>query len=72
MVDLFLMGPHMPAGDMGDDRKAVREELVEAKAALAKLIDAHADRILRKPRKELPRSVPAMQGGRPESNRRKF
>jgi hypothetical protein len=39
---------------------------------LGKLIDARADKILKKPRKELPTSVPALQGGRPESKRRKF
>jgi hypothetical protein len=39
---------------------------------LGKLIDASADKILKKSRKELTTSVPALQGGRPESNRRKF
>jgi hypothetical protein len=60
------------AGDTDDDRKAIRNELIEAKAMLAKLIDACADKILKKPRKELSTSVPALQGGRPESKRRKF
>ena len=67
-----LMKPHVPAGDPGDDRKAICKELVEAKTMLGELIDARADKILKKPRKELPTSVPALQGGRPESNRRKF
>ncbi len=58
------------AGDTDDDRKAIRKELIEA--MLAKLIDARADKILKKPKKELPTSVPALQGGRPESKRRKF
>ena len=66
------MKPHLPAGDTGDDRKAMRKELIEAKTMLGKLISARADKILKKPRKELPTSVPALQGGRPESNRRKF
>jgi hypothetical protein len=61
------------AGDTDDDRKAIRKELIEAKAMLSNLIDARADKILKKPRKEeLPTSVPALQGGRPESKRRKF
>jgi len=76
MLELFggktLMKPRLPAGDTGDDRKAIRKELIEAKAMLGKLIDARTDKILKKPRKELPTSVPALQGGRPESNRRKF
>jgi hypothetical protein len=50
----------------------MRKELVEAKAMLCKLVDARADKILKKPRKELSTSVPALQGGRPESKRRKF
>ena len=62
----------MPAGDTGDDRKAIRDEIIEAKEMLGKLIDGRADKILKKPRRELPTSVPAMQGGRPESKRRKF
>ncbi|MBZ5569847.1 MAG: hypothetical protein LAN64_18615 [Acidobacteriia bacterium] len=66
------MKPHMPAGDTGDDRKAIRDEIIEAKEMLGKLIDGRADKILKKPRRELPTSVPAMQGGRPESKRRKF
>lgn len=66
------MKPHLPAGDAGDDRKAIRKELVDAKASLAKLLDGYADKILKKPRKDLPTSIPAVQGGRPESNRRKF
>jgi hypothetical protein len=66
------MNPHLPADDTSVDRKEIRKELVEAKAMLAKLIDTHADRILKKRRKELPTSVPAVQSGRPESNRRKF
>jgi hypothetical protein len=60
------------AGDTDDDRKAIRKELIETKAMLAKLLDARADKILKKPRKEPPSSVPALQGGRPESKRRKF
>ncbi len=63
---------HPPAGDTGEDRKAVQKELVEAKAQLAKLISGHADKILKEPKKERGTSVPALQGGRPESNRRKF
>ena len=66
------MKPHLPAGDTGDDRKAMRKEIVEAKTMLGKLHDAIADKILKKPIKDLPTSVPALQGGRPESNRRKF
>jgi hypothetical protein len=75
MLGLLAEKNHMKprlAGDTDDDRKAIRKELVEAKAMLGKLIDARADKILKKPRKELPTSVPALQGGRPESNRRKF
>lgn len=60
------------AEDTDDDRKVIRRELIEAKAMLGKLIDARADKILKKPRKELRTSVPALQGGRPESKRRKF
>ena len=66
------MKRHLPAGDAGEDRKAVRKELIEAKAMLGKLVSGHADKILKKPRKEAPISVPALQGGRPESKRRKF
>jgi hypothetical protein len=66
------MKPHLPAGDTGDDRKAMRKELIEAKEMLGALISESADKILKKPRKELPNSVPALQGGRPESKRRKF
>ncbi len=66
------MKPHLPAGDTGDDRKAIRKEIIEVKTMLGKLDDARADKILKKPRKELPTSVPALQGGRPESKRRKF
>jgi len=63
---------HLPAGDTRDDQKALRKELVEAKMLLGKLMDAQANKILKKPRKELLPSVPTLQGGRPESNRRKF
>jgi len=66
------MRRHVRAGDLGDDQKAIRKELVEAKTMYGKLIAAGADKILKKPRKELPTSVPTLQGGRPESNRRKF
>jgi len=66
------MKPHPPAGDPGDDRKAVREELIEAKTKLGELISARGDKMLRKAKKGLPTSVPALQGGRPESKRRKF
>ncbi len=66
------MKPHRSAGDTGDDRKAMRKELIEAKEMLGDLISESADKILKKPRKELPKSVPALQGGRPESKRRKF
>jgi hypothetical protein len=66
------MKRHVQAGDLSDDQKAMRKELIEAKTMLGKLIDAGADKILKKPRKELPTSVPILQGGRPESNRRKF
>jgi hypothetical protein len=66
------MKPHLSAGDTGDDRKAMRKELVELRAKLSKLIDTDADKILKKPRKETPTSITALQGGRPESNRRKF
>ena len=64
--------PHLPAGHTGDERKAIRNELIEAKAMLGRLLDANADKILKKPKKVMPTSVPAMQGGRPESKRRKF
>jgi hypothetical protein len=67
-----LMKPHVSAGDLGDDQKAIRKELIEAKTMLGELIDARANKMLKKPRKEPPTSVPALQGGRPESNRRKF
>ncbi|HEX5423158.1 MAG TPA: hypothetical protein VFW94_06390 [Candidatus Acidoferrales bacterium] len=66
------MKPHLPAGDTGDDRKAIRKELVDAKTTLGKLMSAHADKILRKARKQLPTSVITLQGGQVESNRRKF
>jgi hypothetical protein len=75
MLELLAEKNHMKprlAGDTDDDRKAIRKELIEAKAMLGKLIDARADKILKKPRKELSTSVPALQGGRPESKRRKF
>lgn len=55
------MKPRLPAGDTSDDRKAIRKELIETKAKVGKLIDAHADKILKKPRKEPPTSVPALQ-----------
>jgi hypothetical protein len=60
------------AGNTDEDRKAMRKELIEAKAMRCERIDAQADKILKKPRTELPISVPALQGGRPESKRRKF
>jgi hypothetical protein len=60
------------AGNTDDDRKAMRKELIELKARLGKLNDASADKILKKPRKELSTSVPALQGGRPGSKRSKF
>ena len=67
------MKPHLPAGDTGEDRKAIREEITDAKTELGKLYEAQADKILQKrKRKELPTSGEALQGGRPESNRRKF
>jgi len=66
------MKPHLPAGDTSDDQKAMRKELVEAKTLYSKLLSADADRILKKPKKERPTSVPALQGGRAESKRRKF
>jgi hypothetical protein len=66
------MKPHLPAGDTSNDRKAIRKEIIEAKAMLGKLIDKDAAKILKKPRKGLPTSVPALQGGLPERNRRKF
>ncbi len=75
MLELSVEKDHMKprlAGDTNDDRKAMRKELLEAKAMLAEQNDASADKILKKPRKELPTSVPALQGGLPESNRRKF
>jgi hypothetical protein len=50
----------------------MRKELIEAKKKLGELTDARANRVLKKPEKELPTSVPALQGGRPESKRRKF
>lgn len=66
------MKRHLPAGDTGDDNKAMRKELIEAKTKLGKSISTDADKILKKSKKELPTSVPALQGGRPESKRRKF
>ena len=66
------MKPRTQAGDQGDDRKELRKELIQAKTKLGELIEAHADKMLKKPRKEMPISVTALQGGRPESNRRKF
>jgi hypothetical protein len=66
------MKPHPPAGDTGDDRKAIRKEIIELKMMIGKLDDARANKILKKPRKEQPTSIPTVQGGRPESNRRKF
>jgi hypothetical protein len=66
------MKRHLPAGDTGDDQKAMRKELLEAKTMLGELISGRADKILKKPTKEPPTSVPAFQGGRPESKRRKF
>jgi hypothetical protein len=66
------MKSHLPAGDAGDDLKAMRKEKVELEMLLGKHYDAEADKILKKPREETPTSVPALQGGRPESNRRKF
>ena len=67
-----FMKPHLSAGDTSDDRKAMQEELTEAKAKLCTLIEAEGDEILKKPIIELRTSVPALQGGRPESKRRKF
>lgn len=67
-----LMRTLLIAGDTSEDRKEIRKELIEAKTMLGKLIDAHANRILKTPTKSVPNSVPAIQGGRPESNRRKF
>jgi hypothetical protein len=61
-----------PAGDTSDDQKAMRKELIEAKEMLAKLNSVSADKILKKTKKEEPTSVTALQGGRPESNRRRF
>ena len=50
----------------------MRGELVEAKAELSEVIETHANKILKKPRKELTTSVRAIQGGQWESNRAKF
>jgi hypothetical protein len=66
------MKRRLPAGDTADDRKAMRDELLEAKKMLGKLLSKRADKILKKPRKELSTSVPEVQGGQMESNRRKF
>ncbi len=66
------MRPHQPAGDMGDDRKATRKDIVDLETRLGEQIDAQADKILKKPKKELAASVRAIQGGQWESNRRKF
>lgn len=57
------------AGDLNDDRAAMRKEIVEAKTLLDNLYSADADKLL-KPKNELP--TPEVQGGRPESNRKKF
>lgn len=66
------MKPHRPAGDTRDDLKAIRGEIVDAKTDLGKAIETEANKLLRKPRKELSTSVNALQGGQFESNRRKF
>jgi len=50
----------------------MRKELIDAKAMLAELTDARADKILEKQTIETPISVRAIQGGQFESNRRKF
>ena len=65
------MKPHAAAGDMAQDRKAMRSELIQARAMLANRRDKDADRIL-KPRNEPLPSVPVLSGGQFESNRRKF
>jgi len=66
------MKPQLAAGDTRADRRAIRKEIIDAKTMLGKQYDSIADAILKKPRKAFRTSVPAMQGGRPESNRRKF
>ena len=38
------MKRHLPAGDAGDDRKAIREELIEAKLMLSKLDETRANK----------------------------
>ena len=62
----------LTAGDEGEDRKARRQEIIKVKTMIAKLYDRQGDKMLKRPKKELPTSVPTLQGGRPESNRRKF
>ena len=65
------MKPHAPAGDMAQDWKAMRNEIIDLKAKLSRWDDAEADRIL-KPKKEPPPSISVLPGGQFESNRRKF
>jgi hypothetical protein len=47
-------------------------ELDALKNELSQRYETMSDKILKKKRKEFSTSVPAMSGGRPESNRRKF
>lgn len=66
------MKRHRPAGDLEDDRKAIRKELIDAKTMLVENIEASANKILKKPRKGAAGPVREVQGGQFESNRRKF
>lgn len=61
---------HVRAGDIGEDLKAIRKEILQAKAKLGKVDDAAADEML--PPKKRPTSVRTVQGGQCESNRSKF
>lgn len=65
------MKSHAAAGDTAQDRKAMRNEIIQLKAKLSRWDDKDADRIL-KPRKESTPLVPVLPGGQFESKRRKF
>ena len=66
------MKRHLPAGHLGDDLKTLRKQIVTTEADVGKYYEAEADKLLKESKNKMPTSVPALQGGRPESNRRKF
>lgn len=66
------MKPHLPAGHEGDDLKTLQREIAKLETLIGNHHDAEADKILKESGKEVSTSVPTLQGGRPESNRRKF